>query len=230
MRDDICTIPVSEVFEVNDGCPICRMKKTVEDHIIDYIMGAAMMEPDVRIETNKKGFCLEHYEKMLSHKGRLQLALILETHIDFLNDNVLKNNILISNKKTVKKSDQITNECFVCNKINWGMERMINTIYRCYETERDFRDLFSKQTNFCLTHYNLLVEGAGKNNMPKYHREFVNEITKIVKNYSKNLSADLKNYCKVYSYNNNKNDCDWENAKDSVERSISFLTGKCFNE
>ena len=56
MRDDICTIPVSEVFEVNDGCPICRMKKTVEDHIIDYIMGAAMMEPDVRIETNKKGF------------------------------------------------------------------------------------------------------------------------------------------------------------------------------
>ena len=90
MRDDICTIPVSEVFEVNDGCPICRMKKTVEDHIIDYIMGAAMMEPDIRIETNKTGFCNEHYDMMLSHKGRLSLALMLETHLDYINDNFLK--------------------------------------------------------------------------------------------------------------------------------------------
>ena len=30
MRDDICTIPVSEVFEENDGCPICRIEKKLE--------------------------------------------------------------------------------------------------------------------------------------------------------------------------------------------------------
>ena len=81
MRDDICTIPVSEVFEVNDGCPICRMKQTVEQHLITYILGDAMMEPDVRIETNKVGFCPEHYNKMMATRGRLQLALMLETHI-----------------------------------------------------------------------------------------------------------------------------------------------------
>ena len=60
MRDDICTIPVSEVFEESDGCPICRMYETVEDRIITYILGDAMMEPDVRIETNKVGFCEKH--------------------------------------------------------------------------------------------------------------------------------------------------------------------------
>ena len=51
MRDDICTIPVTDAFEENDGCPICRMYDTVEKRILEYIMGAAMMEPDVRIET-----------------------------------------------------------------------------------------------------------------------------------------------------------------------------------
>lgn len=226
MRDDICTIPVSEVFEIDDGCPICRMKKTVENHIIDYIMGAAMMEPDVRIETNKTGFCTDHYEMMLSHKGRLSLALMLETHLDFINDNVLNAKLFETKKMKAEKAGKISDKCFVCDKINWGMERMIDTLYRCYESERDFRNMFDNQTCFCIPHYELLVSGANKKNMPKYHSEFVKSITSTVKEYSKTLSRDVKNYCKVYNYQNNKDNCDWENAKDSVERSISFLIGK----
>ena len=81
MRDDICTIPVSEVFEPKDGCPLCRMHDTVEKRITDYILGDAMMEPDVRIATNESGFCAEHYDKMAARRGRLQLALMLETHV-----------------------------------------------------------------------------------------------------------------------------------------------------
>ena len=30
MREDICTIPISEVFEPKEGCPICRMRDTLE--------------------------------------------------------------------------------------------------------------------------------------------------------------------------------------------------------
>ena len=52
MREDICTIPVSDVFEVNDGCPICRMYDMLQTRAVDYITGAAMMEPDVRLVTN----------------------------------------------------------------------------------------------------------------------------------------------------------------------------------
>ena len=52
MRESILTIPVNEVFEPREGCPICAMRNTVEQHISEYIMGAAMMEPDVRMETN----------------------------------------------------------------------------------------------------------------------------------------------------------------------------------
>lgn len=226
MRDDICTIPVSEVFEIDDGCPICRMRRTVENHIIDYIMGAAMMEPDVRIETNKTGFCPSHYDMMLNHKGRLSLALMLETHLDFINDDVLSFKLFETKKKKAEKAGNIYDKCFVCDKINWGMERMIDTLYRCYETERDFRNMFDNQSMFCIPHYELLVGGANKRNMPKYHGEFVKSITETVKECSKSLSKDVKNYCKVYSYQNNKDNCDWENAKDSVERSIAFLTGR----
>ena len=82
--EKIYTIPVNDAFNVQDGCPFCRMYKTLEDNELDIILGASMMEPDIRIETNKLGFCREHYEKMFGMKNRLSLALMLESHLDEL--------------------------------------------------------------------------------------------------------------------------------------------------
>ena len=84
MRESILTIPITDVFEPKCGCPICRIRDTLEQHTIEYIMGAAMMEPDVRIETNKAGFCKEHFEQMRACKNRLSLALMLQTHLQEL--------------------------------------------------------------------------------------------------------------------------------------------------
>ncbi len=228
MRDDICTIPVSEVFEVSDGCPICRMRSTVEEHIVDYIMGAAMMEPYIRIETNKYGFCSNHLLKMHSHRGRLALALMLQTHIDCVNDDIFKRKLFNNAKVKNEKIKKLNDSCFVCNKINWGMDRMVETVYRCYETESDFRKLFDNQPMFCMEHYELLVGRFNKRNMARHGDEFLKSLRAINSKYISALSDDLKNYCKIYSYQNNKEDCDWQNAKDSVERTISFLSGEKF--
>lgn len=41
MREDICSIPISELFEPKKGCPLCRMDRMLEDRLADYITGAA---------------------------------------------------------------------------------------------------------------------------------------------------------------------------------------------
>ena len=127
MRDDICTIPVSEVFEERCGCPICRMYHTVEEHIITYILGDAMMEPDVRIETNKVGFCAEHLDKLMHHRGRLQLALMLETHIKSVEDEIFGKNLFNGNDKKAHKAQKLSESCFICNKMEWGINHMFDT-------------------------------------------------------------------------------------------------------
>ena len=172
MRDDICTIPVSEVFEKTDGCPICRMRDTIEERMIDYILGDAMMEPDVRIETNKVGFCEYHYGKMMSRRGRLQLALMLQTHINEINDSIFKKKLFNSASKKEANAKKVSESCFICSKIEWGLSRMIDTVYRCYENERDFRDMFNNQEMFCLPHYERLLGGASKKNMHSHGSEF----------------------------------------------------------
>lgn len=110
MRDDICTIPLSEVFEDGDGCPICRMKRMLEERITDYILGAAMMEPDVRIETNKLGFCKSHLTKMMKKHNRLQLGLILETHLQEIEAEVFKKGIFGVNN-LVERSPKQCSHC-----------------------------------------------------------------------------------------------------------------------
>ena len=81
MRDSIYTIPISEVFEPKKGCPICAMRDTLEQRCVEYIMGAAMMEPDIRIETNRLGFCTEHFEQMLHQKNHFLERLHTEGYL-----------------------------------------------------------------------------------------------------------------------------------------------------
>ncbi|MBR7133333.1 MAG: hypothetical protein IKD04_07345 [Clostridia bacterium] len=226
MRDDICTIPVSEVFEVNDGCPICRMRDTIEKRIIDYIMGDAMMEPDVRIETNRVGFCEHHYDEMLSHRGRLQLALMLQTHLDEINKNVFSKSLFNTAAKKGEKASRISETCFICDKIEYGISRMIDTVYRCYENERDFRDMFNSQSMFCLPHFERLISGAQKRNMRNHGSEFTKNLTRITTEYSNGLYKLISEYCTIYDYRSNKGETQSPECRESVEKTVAFLTGR----
>ena len=91
--EQIYTIPVNEAFEesaadASCGCPFCRLFNKLEDDELDLILGASMMEPDVRIQTNREGFCRTHYDMMFVRKNRLGMALTLESHLAELTDEI----------------------------------------------------------------------------------------------------------------------------------------------
>jgi len=120
MRDSITSIPVSEVFEPRDGCPICRMRDRLEERVVEYITGAAMMEPDVREDTNKQGFCITHYRQMLKRRNRLSVALMLESHLAETEKKVFAGLPLVGKRTTkqVRAEEKAADSCFVCNQGN----------------------------------------------------------------------------------------------------------------
>jgi len=81
MKENICSIPINDVFLPKDGCPMCRMRDMLEQRKAEYITGSAMMEPNVRIKTNEQGFCYRHFAMMVKLGKRLSNALILESHL-----------------------------------------------------------------------------------------------------------------------------------------------------
>ena len=229
MQDSIYTIPISEVFEPKHGCPICAMRNMLEERCIDYILGAAMMEPDVRIETNKAGFCKEHFDMMLKKRNRLQLALMLESHLAELKNKIMDGKSianLLDKSNRVKKVSKVNSSCYVCDKIDWAMGRMLSTVFRLYETERSFRELFAEQEYLCLPHYELLCSQSSGQIGKKYGNDFVKTASALALNHLEELNRDVSHFCKMFDYRNNSEEADWGNSRDAIERSVTFLTSR----
>lgn len=82
MKEKIYTIPVTEAFGQDCECPLCLLHSKLENDYTDYYLGPALMEPDSRIDTNKKGFCRRHFEQLYNRQeNRLGLALETDTHL-----------------------------------------------------------------------------------------------------------------------------------------------------
>lgn len=226
MRESILTIPISEILEPRDGCPICRMRNMLEQRTVEYIMGAAMMEPDVRIETNRAGFCSVHFGQMLKQKNRLSLALMLQSHLDEVHNGIFSRKKLFEPKNARRrKLSEINESCFVCEKIDWGMERLMRTFFEMYGNA-DVRQLMREQEFICLPHYDLLQSLAPQYLQKQELDSFVKLCGELTEKYVLTLYEDVSKYCSMYDYRNTGKDADWGNSKDSIERAIGFLTSR----
>ena len=229
MRESILTIPINEVFEPKEGCPFCRMRDTVEQHICEYIMGAAMMEPDVRMETNEQGFCHTHFEMLMQQNNRLSLALMLNSYLENARHNIFeKKSIFFSKNAKAKKSAEIECSCFVCGKVQWGIDHMLETFFTMYVKDGRFKNLFKAQEFICVPHYNMLnmkaEEKLQKGDLPAFRKD----LDALVEEYVKQLNSDVNDFCNSFDYRNagNLHKPEMEHVRSSIERSVEFLTGR----
>ncbi len=222
MNDNIYTIPLSEVFEPKCSCPLCLLEQKLEERCIEYIMGAAMMEPDVRIETNQKGFCDKHFEMMLSVRNRLSLNLILESHLKLIQSDIASDKI--NKKSKIKQLEDMSSSCYVCDKINWAMERMVANIVKTYESDSAFADLFKSQPMLCQKHYLALIKASDKMSK-KARTEFDKTATDLYRKTLEHALCDVSAFCKSFDYRSANSGPLPENVKNSAQTAIDFLTG-----
>ena len=203
MRESLLTIPINEVFEPKCGCPICNMRNSVEEHICEYIMGAAMMEPDVREETNELGFCLTHYNMLLKQNNRLSLALMLNTHLAQFREEILDKKDGVFNKGAkAKKLADMKETCFVCAKVDWGVNHMLETVFTMFKNDEGFRKLYSAQEYLCIPHYRKLMTAAQSKLKKDDLKAFCDATDELVGKYAKALNSDVKEFCDSFDYRN----------------------------
>ena len=158
MNEKIYTIPVNEAFEKQCGCPICTLARDLEQKEIDGIMGAAMMEPDIRIQTNRRGFCQKHFEQMLHIKNRLSLTLILESHLEEIYQRALAEKALPDGKQAAREGipalSELEESCYVCALIENYLDKMLSTVFYLWKNDPAFIAKVKSQPYFCLPHLN----------------------------------------------------------------------------
>ncbi len=229
--EQIYTIPVNEKFDASRddhtcGCPMCSLYRMLENNEVDLIMGASMMELDIRIVTNKLGFCKTHFDMMLKLKNRLSLALTLESHLDELRGDVKGNfvaNMVNPMKTPISRIEKLEGDCYVCKRINGNFEKVVSTVIYMWDTDEEFREKLKAQPMLCLPHYRMLLDEAERRFNKKKQGEFLKDAEGVVLPYFDEIREDIKFFCKKFDYR--YADEPWGNKKDAPERAIKFLCG-----
>ena len=234
MAEQLYTIPINEAFDEFDGCPICRLRDKLETQSLHYIMGAAMMEPDIRIVTNRTGFCRNHFHKMLGMGNRLSLALMLESHLASVSELIPESSSQKPGKLgKLKKFDgespaprlrEQVESCFVCARAADFEKKYISNVVYIWKKEPEFREKLKKQPYFCLEHAALLLEAGQKELSEANYLAFSEDLLALCRNHLTEIRRTVTEFCRSFDHENAKKPLSQE-ARYAVEHAIAFLSG-----
>lgn len=236
MKEHIDTMPLWEVFREDCECPLCRLHSLNEANYREYFMGASVMEPDVRVETNKKGFCARHYGQMFRMSNRLSLALSTHTYLKEVISRIesdararegssAKRGGLFSRKSSSPAAgdalDGIADTCILCERLNTTMDRYIETLFITWKREPEFKKVFSGCKGFCIQHYAKLMHAAPSNLSGSDLQSFTKDLIEVERQALARIEKELEWFTLKFDYRNV--DKPWGTSEDAVERTLNKL-------
>jgi hypothetical protein len=227
MKESIYTIPISEVFEPKQGCPVCALAAQLEERWVQYIIGAAMMEPDVRVMTNEQGFCARHLTAMLGQRNRLSVALLLQTRLAHLIEHAGEAEASGWANFSAKKSAPPKESCFVCNRIDGELARLADNLVTVWAREESFRSLYREQEYLCAAHYIPLSHAAAKLR-GKPQKEFLADTATLLRRGLEPAKAGIDAFTRLFDYHAAGSGQPPANVAAAVETAAARLCGYRF--
>lgn len=246
------TIPIWDAYKQDAECPLCLMEEACEKQFLDVALGGAMMEPDTRIATNRKGFCAQHFHKLYQAQNKLSLALMTHTHLkDVMASTQEAAKALEKAVEAEKKKNPVAraagdvtrtspvhkqlmaladhvcgrmDSCFICERVNGTMERYVETICYLYKKDESFRKAFADSKGVCMHHYPLLLRGAARHLSGQTALSFAQALVEVQRRNLERVEHDLEWFTLKFDYRNQ--DKPWGESKDAVERSLNKLQGR----
>lgn len=230
MAEKIYTIPINEAFDRYDGCPFCYLGNKLEAATLSYCLGASMMEPDVRVEMNQKGFCHIHSNALSDMKNKLGLALILESRLDELIKALEmppsggKKSLFSARNEgpdAAEALNMLSCSCYVCEKIKYTEGRYLSNAVYLWEENGKFRDKFVRQPFFCVTHFTGLLKAAKKEIKASSYAQLYDAAIKLEAGYFMKIREDIGKFCESFDHRNALKPLGDE--KFSIERALKLL-------
>ncbi|NLZ55996.1 MAG: hypothetical protein GX900_04980 [Clostridiaceae bacterium] len=251
--EKIYTIPVHDALLQTEECPFCYLYRTREEELLKYYLGPSLMQPDIRVETNRVGFCPEHWHCLYERKeNTLGLALILHTHTRHRAELHLKLLSKIANlepnsdaaprrlRRSLGRRDsevatvaaEITadNEnCLICQRIEETMRRYAQVMLWQYVNEPHFPQMLAESHDICLRHFPwflTVIDSDLRNNEAR--TALISQLAQRQMSILAKLDVDLEWFTKKFDYRNRNEP--WYDSEDAVERAVDYYGGKRYQE
>jgi len=246
MKEQLYTIPLMDAFRAKDECPFCYIERNVEQNALDFVLGpdASYMQDHVRAETDKIGFCRAHYQKLFAYGESLANALIIDTRLQFLRKEMLKElksysatkkvgikDKLFRNTANVRDNNNVSRwihkkeeSCYICNHIKRNYDRYVDTFFYLYKKgDPEFLELVEQGKGMCLHHFADLLDAA-----PLYLDE--KEQKRLRDTLFSQMEENINRICEEIDWFERKFDYryqnePWKNSKDALQRAMQKIAG-----
>ena len=250
MRYHIDTIPVWDAMKLDGECLLCALERRTELGEAERYLGASVMEPDVRVKVNDKGFCRHHHAMLYGMNNRLGHALMLESHMIETRKKTEQlrkkldgaaealKGIGLAGKLTGKAKGAtgtvrecaealagMAGSCLMCETIEENMQRYLHTFFHLYQNDSDFRSRFAAGKGLCLPHMARLLEAAEGELNPREMGELITTVTKLQQENMDRIQEEISWFIKKFDYRYENES--WGTSRDAVERTVNKARGWC---
>jgi hypothetical protein len=235
MKYELETIPVWDALKENSECMLCTLEKKAENSYITFFLGNALMAPEIRVESNAKGFCARHFGRLLEGGNRLGLGLLAHTRLNTIISELegLSGKIARSGPKKRSAMEALSvitdllsgyeSTCMVFQRVVKTLQRYAFTISYLWNRDEEFRSELLGSKGPCLHHLPLLL-GIAEETLPgKKLSLFLQDFHNLTLSNLKRMSGELETFTSKYDYRASGEE--WGPEKDAVPRTIQKLRG-----
>ncbi|MBR4234594.1 MAG: hypothetical protein IKR85_00845 [Clostridia bacterium] len=236
MRQHIDTIPVWDAFKTDCECPLCVLRETNENNYVQTFTGGSVMEPDVRVEVNMKGFCARHFRLMMKSEHRLGVALMAHTYLKqsmarLGQTNMAVQSVPVKGRLFSKKAPEagvdlsaLTDTCILCDRLNDTMKRYVYTAIHLWKKDSAFRYQLKNSKGLCLKHYAELLKAAPEQLSGQELATFTDELNETEMKNLARLEQEIEWFTLKFDHQNA--DKPWGNSRDALPRTVEKLRGR----
>ena len=191
---------IKEKFKEKSECPLCEIKKVVEEQFLHEFLNDAVMEDNTRIKVGKLGFCSRHFDMLFARQNKLSVALQIGTRVDVLQKTLCEVKSVGAAIKQAKELEKASATCVICDLVEESMVKYYKTIAQMFARERDFFKTLLSSNGFCMHHYAELLKYSKSASF--FAKDYVNLISGVQKRNIERLQTELKRFCDKHDYRN----------------------------
>lgn len=232
-----------EISKVHDAyarggeCPLCDLREAAEGIYIHSFTHSRVMEPNVRVQTNARGFCPAHLGLLYAADNKLGLGLVMHTHLretlPRIRAGLEQVRAAARGRKERERADAAARElaglrdaCFICDLLGIDMERYRFTILYLWQKDPDFLPVLQASRGFCLPHYLELFDTAERSLNAKRLAAWLDCTVPLMEKGFDSLESDLLEFTQLYHDANRSMGSDEIRA--ALGRTIQKLAGARF--
>jgi len=212
-------MPKLEISKVHDAyrqggeCPLCLLEASAEKALLISFQHSRAMEPDVRVRTNREGFCAEHVRRLYAGKNKLGLGLAIHTRLQHVLPEVAAalgeaekaaggRDAKQAAVRAAARLSGIGESCYVCGLLRQDRERWIFTILYLWSKDPEFPPVFRASRGFCIPHFAAMVNEAARSMRGDRLRSWLAEAGTLMRESLEALEKDLHAFTQLHQAGN----------------------------